>query len=123
MIDQELAREIVERLNRLIQDHRIREDIGKLIAARVPCCETTADHPTIQAHAADGKVPELFQQLLGAPAAALFEDKMYKGPMIGFLGVLNGLVGVIPEGKMAGWGYISAVYDDAGHLDHFRLTP
>jgi hypothetical protein len=87
MEDEVLADEIILRLNRLIKDPDIRKDLASLIETRVFCSKTTADHPGIQVD----------------------EDLA-----VGFLGMLNGIVGVDPKlvGPRRGWGYIAADYDD-----------
>jgi hypothetical protein len=92
--DAYLADVLIERLNGLIQNPAIREDIGKLIETRVPCSKETLDHPTIQA-GDEG---------------------------VGFLGILNGLVGTIPEGPKKGWGFIAAEFSDDGKLERFQRT-
>jgi len=94
MNDSDLADEIIGRLNKLIEDPIIREDLGKLIETRVPCSDVTRDHPTIQA--SEGGV--------------------------GFLGFLNGLIGTIHGERLNGWGYIAAVFDDNMKLERFRRT-
>jgi hypothetical protein len=59
-----------------------------LVESRVPCNEVLADHPTVQVHVGEGGQP-----------------------MVGLLGILNGLVG---DGRLC------AVYDDNGRLLRFR---
>lgn len=71
MNDSDLADVLIDRLNKLIEDPAVREDVGRLIETRVPCSDATLKHPTIQAQE-------------GAP------DSM---GTVGFLGVLNGIVG------------------------------
>ncbi len=83
MNDEELADEIIYRLNRMVRDPDVAKDVGDLCNTRVPCSEATVNHPSIQV----------------------------SGTTVGFLGILNGLVGTIPEGSRVGWGYIAAVYD------------
>ena len=42
---------------------------------------------------------------------------------VGFLGLLNGIVGVLPEySDRAGWGFISAEIDEAGRVLRFVRT-
>lgn len=78
--------------------------LAQLIETRVPCNEILAKHPSIQVNALDS-------------------DDLEKGFEVGFLGVLNGMVGTIPEGgEKAGWGYIAAVFEDDGSLSGFRRT-
>ena len=94
MNDQDLAKEIIKRLNTLIESHPdVKRDVGKLIEARIPCSQAVLEHPTIQA--SEG---------------------------IGFLGLLNGLVGAITDGNKKGWGYITAEFEDDMTLVRFRLT-
>lgn len=96
MTDEELADEIIRRLNKLIEHPHVREDIEKLIEARIgPCRDATAAHPTIQT----------------------------VGLTFGFLGLLNGIVGAMPPGLHEGWGYILAVFDDDMKLVSFKRTP
>ncbi len=103
MDDAQLADEIIARLNKLIEHPEVRDDIGRLIESRVGCSRRTVDHPTIQA--------EVFhddQQMVRVKPGC-------EGPagFVGFLGVLNGLVGSIPSGEpRSGWGYIAAEFDD-----------
>lgn len=70
-----------------------REAIEKLVAARVPCNEGLAQHPTIQV------------------------GKHKEASGVGLLGILNGIVGV----DVDGWGCIAANFDDDGKLSHFEL--
>jgi hypothetical protein len=86
MTDSELADVLIERLNKLIQDEAIRGDVVELMYRYVPATSSTRSHPTIQTD----------------------------GGSVNILGLLNGLVGVIPNGKGAGWGYITAIYEDDG---------
>lgn len=95
MDDRILADEIIKRINAMIQDPDIRADIGALISQRIQVSRSTADHSTIQ----------------------VSED----GTM-GALGLLNGVVGAIPSGAKEGWGYITAIFDDAGNLLEFCRT-
>lgn len=101
MNNADLADEIIARLNKLIEDPKVRADVGKLIETRIRCSEETRNHPTIQAG---------WDDVEGSP------------PHVGFLGVLNGLVGTIGEGRLAKWGFISAVFDDDKNLERFRRT-
>jgi hypothetical protein len=99
MNDSELADAIVERLNALVRDPAVRADVGRLIEERVPVGEATAAHPSIQV-----------------------QESAAGGSVLGFLGLLNGLIGTLPEGRLAGWGYVAAVFDDSGALERFRRT-
>ncbi len=119
--DSALADEIIARLNKLCEDPQVREDLGKLIETRIPCTRATFDHPTIQA------TPT-------APVAGLCECGAYgpstsgwcaicnPQPTCGFLGFLNGLVGIIPDGRLKGWGFVMAVFDDDKKLQRFRRS-
>jgi hypothetical protein len=118
MTDEELAAELITRLNRLCEDPAVREDIGKLINVRVPCSEATAAHPSIQVQTDDGTTAKTLLGWLGIPAT--LKNVVSQGPHVGFLGILNGLVGTIPDEPMAGWGHIAAVFTDDGKLTHFR---
>lgn len=62
------AKELVEKLNILLENRDVARDIGKLIDTRVPCSDATANHRHISTY--DG------------------ED----GPRLGVLGLLNGLL-------------------------------
>jgi len=95
MKDVEIANEIIQRLNALIQDPRVREDVGRLLEVRVNASLETCEHPTIQVHS----------------------------DLLGTLGLLNGITGVIESGPKQGWGYITAVFDDDGKLMSFMRTP
>jgi hypothetical protein len=96
MKDEELADEVIARLNKLIEDPAVRKDIGTLLERRIPLGELstkTREHPTIQT------------------------------PMgLGAFGLLNGLVGVITSGPRQGWGYISAEFSDDNQLVRFLRT-
>jgi len=97
--DSDLADAVIARLNAIIQDPAIREDVGRLVEERILVGEQTAAHPTVQVQ----------QNAAG-------------DSVLGFLGLLNGVVGTIAEGRLKGWGYIAAVFDDAGRLERFRRT-
>ncbi len=108
--DVDLAQELVERLNRMIEDQAARIALELLVRHPVDLPDgALALHPTAQVW---GPGEEL------NPAS---------GWAITFLGMLNGIVGRIPDGKHAGWGYIAAVFgdgvDDDGSLVRFELTP
>ena len=100
MTDAELADVIIDRLNALIRDSEIANDLAKLIEARVHCSLKASEHPSLQ----------------------VLQIKEGEPPLLGFLGVLNGLVGVVPEGVRQGWGYIGADFDDYGNLLRFKRT-
>lgn len=65
--------------------------IEKLVDSRVICNKAMADHPTVQ--------------------VMQIEDK----PVVGILGILNGLFGKDENGV----GYIRAVYNDLNQLERF----
>lgn len=88
---------IIERLNEILGHDS--EALEALIEARVPCNASMRDHPSVQV-SVDGEQAR-----------------------VGFLGVLNGLVGTIPSGEKEGWGYIAASFDDdTGKLLRFVRT-
>jgi hypothetical protein len=101
----DLADLIIERLNKLIENPDVRADIQRLIGDWVICSEATLDHPTIQAS------PPLQDGLcecgaFGGPGCGFCK------PRFGVLGLLNGLVGIIPPPHAkAGHGYITAFFD------------
>jgi hypothetical protein len=82
--DTALAQRICDFLNELLTLDR--PAIASLISNRVPCNQTLADHPTVQAGAQHG------------------------GFNVGMLGLLNGLCGV----RENQYGLIYAVFDDDG---------
>ena len=86
----------IEFLNNLAADDP--EFMRLSIAARVPCNEITADHPSVQV------------AVVGDP-----EDSEYNA---GFLGVLNGLFGSDEDA----WGVITMVYDNDDDSLSFRRT-
>lgn len=100
MKDTDLADEIIARLNRLIEDPEIRADVEKLLGARVTCSMATMGHPAIQGQALDPRAMIRVRHGAVAPAG-----------LLGFLGILNGLVGVVPESQR---GHITAVFEDGG---------
>lgn len=89
-----LARSLVDRLNGLIVDPAIRRDVSALLRVRVECSPAAETHPTIQAS---------------------------RG--LGFLGLLNGAVGVFKGGPRDGWGLVAALVDEhTGEVQRFALT-
>lgn len=70
--------------------------MGKLVAARVPCSQELADHPTVQ----------------------VGPDKT-GGHVVGILGILNGYCGTIEDGKFKGWGAIAAIIERDGRCTGF----
>ncbi len=94
--EEDLADELIARLNSILEslDEDGRASIQRLIDTRVPCSSSVLDHPTIQARA-------------GEP------------PTFGFLGMLNGLVGV----DETSWGLISVEVDKTtGRVERFSRT-
>ncbi len=76
-----------------------RTAVTALMEARVPCNEELAGHRQAQSSvASDGS------------------------PCMGALGVINGIYGVIKDGPRAGWGLITAHYNDEGEITHFGRT-
>lgn len=75
--------ETVDFLNSLLEIDR--SAITILCSTRIGCNEELANHPTVQVHAS--------------------KAKFYS---IGFLGIINGLFGVIKEGEKKGHGFIVA---------------
>lgn len=82
--DAVLADELIARLNSIVVDGAVRDDVAALIAQRIACSSQTALHRTIQ---------------------------VGQSSKLGFLGLLNGIVGIIPSGDKEGWGYIAANYE------------
>ena len=75
------------------------EFTAELVGARFPCNDAIDNHPRFQV-----------QVRKGEPAVA------------GFLGILNGLFGTIPEGPRKGWGPIMAVIDEDGKIIKFAKS-
>lgn len=98
--NEKLAVILIARLNQLLEDTpSLSETFGLLVRTRVACdFEIAKQHPTIQ--------------------AAVEEGCAY----VGFLGMLNGIVGAIPDGKKARWGYITAIVEDDKRVSGFQLT-
>ena len=97
MTKEEMADLVIERLNEIAShDPMAMKD---LIKSRVSCNERLADHPTVQVH----------------------QDRNHN-TSVGFLGMLNGLVGTIPDGPLKGLGYVMAVFDAHGAFSHFRRS-
>lgn len=106
LADITVAREIVRRLNALIAaDAAAKQLVDDLISPSVVVDQAFAErHPTIQV----GKI----QDEAGCVRYA-----------VGFLGMLNGIVGVHQQGTNAGAGLIMACYDSDGRLTGFDLSP
>jgi hypothetical protein len=98
MNNEALADEIITRLNNLCADPHVRTALASLIDARVRVRPEVEAHPTIQVVKTAGQA----------------------NATVGFIGILNGLIGAIPEGEKKGWGYIAANYsDDDGKPEAF----
>jgi len=86
---------VIETLNKLVEiDH---DAIKNLIEKRVPCNDALKNHETVQ----------------------VICDSFGGNPEVGFLGLLNGLIGIHENG----WGYISAEMEVGGRLLSFVRTP
>ena len=83
---------VVKFLNDLLASDR--EAISQLVEHRIPCNNLLAEHPTVQ--------------VSGMP------------PLIGMLGIINGMCGVREDGR----GFITAVYNDSHPevIERFELT-
>lgn len=90
---QALAKDVVDYLNELMGIDPIL--MHALIETRLSCNQALSDHSTVQVGGTVGS------------------------PTVGLLGILNGLVGVRDDQ----WGYITAVYEEAGKLTHFTVSP
>lgn len=88
------AAELAEFLSQLVVLDR--SFVEKLIDQRVLCNDAIADHPTVQVGEKRGR------------------------NYAGILGVLNGFLGTIDAGPMAGWGALTAIYE-GGHLVRFEV--
>lgn len=92
-----LADLLIQRLNEIA---RVDPDaMAALIKTRVPCNDAMLRHPTVQVARQVGASDDAFE--------------------VGFLGMLNGIIGVIEDGPRKGWGHIAAVMDDDGTLLRF----
>lgn len=95
-LSEENVDKVVAYLNELVSIDR--EAVERLVETRVQCNVAMAGHPTVQ----------------------VMEDEE-GNPVVGVLGVINGLVGTQPDGaNKPGWGYIAASFDDkSGRLLKF----
>lgn len=84
MVDRELAEKMIERLNDMAKCDPLA--FWFLLCMRVPCNQALAEHPTCQVGASNG------------------------GMVVGFIGILNGIVGNYDDGPKKGWGAIAAEY-------------
>jgi len=99
MNDAKLADELINRLNDLIKDPAVNEAVHSLMSVATFCSGSLEEHPTIQTGRTDDRTRARF------------------------LGLLNGIVGVIkPPHESAGWGYIAAYFDDSNKLVRFERT-
>jgi len=85
--------DVIHVLNDMV--HLDPEAAYRLVETRYPCNTELSNHPTIQVREEDGK------------------------PVVGFLGVLNGVLGADERGV----GYVCAEFDDDGKLTKFKRTP
>ena len=84
---EELADFIIERLNEFAETDP--DAVRALVNARVPCNEALARHPTVQvSYRGDGK------------------------PLVGLLGILNGIVGTVGKGTFKDCGFVAAEIED-----------
>jgi hypothetical protein len=96
--DADLADVVIKRLNTILQDSEaVRADIERLVETRVMVSGEALNHPTIQV-------------IIDAN----------RNSTLGFLGLLNGIVGVRAEDER---GYIAAEFRDDGRLERFVRTP
>lgn len=75
--------------------------MARLIAARVPCNSSMADHPTVQ-------TGERYEESGGAIGGGP-PRRTVVGWEVGFLGIINGFYGVYDDGAKRSWGAIAAV--------------
>lgn len=103
--NEKLATILIARLNAMIEaDPAIGPALWLLVGHRVELPDRALlDHPTIQ-------VAERSPGTVDSPIE------------VGFLGMLNGIVGAIPYGKHEKWGYIAAVVEEDRSVSAFRLT-
>lgn len=97
-VDLPQAQKWVDYLNNLLQHDRAA--VTRLFDFRTPCNRFLAEHPTVQT-----------QRVGGA------------GDRVGFVGVLNGLVGVYDDGPMRGYGAVGYSYGaGTGDIVQFVLV-
>ena len=99
MEDPVLADELILRLNKLLEQEGVSDFLGRLIESRIRINVPEPTPTQIMQH------PETAERTCG------------------FLGILNGVVGQIPDGPKRDWGYIAAYFDDNGKLVRFMRTP
>ncbi len=93
-----LADLLIQRLNEIAKVDPTA--MAALIKTRVPCNEAMRNHPTVQVARQVGTSDDAFE--------------------IGFLGMLNGIIGVIENGPRKGWGHIVVVMDHDGTFLRFE---
>jgi hypothetical protein len=86
---------IIDNLNSILECDK--KSIEELIEHRITCTMELAKHPTVQ---------------------VLYNDAI-KSNTVGFLGMLNGVLGAREDG----FGYVTALCDEAGHIIKFEITP
>ena len=89
----QLALEVCAYLNELLEADQL--TLHRLVETRFRCNSKLLEHPTAQVDASNGT------------------------PMIGLLGIVNGLIGVDDNQ----WGYVSALYGSNHELQKFVLSP
>lgn len=104
--DLDMARRIVAFLQEMIDLDP--EAVSALIAARVPCSQALAGHPSVQVGTA-AEVAKLQASEEGEPAGLPYR--------VGLLGFLNGLVGTATDGR----GLVAVIMDDSGRALGARL--
>jgi hypothetical protein len=97
MNDEEFAQELVQRLNGLCQDSKVKEVVQKLLSLKIDVDEEVLHHPTLQVGCSQG-----FQ--------------------LGFLGLLNGLMDTVKDGPKSGFGQIATIRDTNRNLIQFIKT-
>jgi len=102
LADAALADQLIVRLNKLIEDPAVRKLVSDLIEKRVEVPDSIFVHPTI----------------ITSERKTLDSTKVE----VGFLGLLNGMVGRIGYGPRAAWGLITADCDDDGLVTCFKRT-
>ena len=95
-----LADLLIQRLNEIAKVDP--DAMAALIKTRVPCNDAMLHHPTVQVARQVGASDDAFE--------------------IGFLGILNGIIGVIAEGPRKDWGHIAVVMDHDGTFIRFERT-
>ena len=105
MTSEELADELILRLNSLLVDPDVASLIYRMMNDRLSVPARISSHATIQVNDEPGSLP-------GRNRYA-----------VGFVGLLNGLVGAIdkPDSTLHGWGFIAGVLSE-GKLIRFERT-